>query len=141
MKGDRIPDSDHISRYCGASSIESDGTVNGTAFRIREGEEYLSVNWLEFLGKSSRDEEIAEIQNILRKKLRLGSRSKIAVAEVGTLINHVQEERRLRIEHEPELPDDPSHSGIYGYAIEDDLIADIIAEVFQETYPAKLAQS
>ena len=138
MKGDQVPDSDHIARYCGGSSVESDGTINRMAFRIRNGEEYLSVNWLEFLKKSSR-EEIAEVRNVLRKKLTLGSRARIAVANVGSLINHIREERILNVQHEPELPDDPSHSGIFGYGIDDDLIELMIAEVFQESYPSKSA--
>lgn len=139
MKGDLVPDSDHIARYCGGSSVESDGTINRMAFRIRNGEEYLSVNWLEFLEKTSREEEIAGVRNVLRKKLTLGSQSRIAVANVGSLINHIQEERILKVQHEPELPDDPSHSGIFGYGIDDDLIEHMIAEVFQKTYPAKPA--
>ena len=137
MKGDQVPDSDHIARYCGGSSVESDGTINRMAFRIRNGEEYLSVNWLEFLKKSSR-EEIAEVRNVLRKKLTLGSRARIAVANVGSLINHIREERILNVQHEPELPDDPSHSGIFGYGIDDDLIEHMIAEVFQASYPSRL---
>ena len=139
MKVDRIPGSDHISHYCRGTSVTTDGTINGTAFQIREEEDYLSVNWLEFLNKSSRDEEIAEIRKVLQKKLKLGSRSRIAVANVGTLINHILEERILKVQHEPELPDDPSHSGIFGYIIDDVLIADMIAEVFQESYPSKSA--
>ena len=76
---------------------------------------------------------------VLRKKLTLGSRSRIAVANVASLINHIRAERILKVQHEPELPDDPSHSGIFGYGIDDDLIELMIAEVFQESYPAKPA--
>jgi len=136
MKGDQVPDSAHIAHYCGASSIESNGTINGMAFRLRKGEEYLSVNWLEFLEKASREEEIDEVRNVLRKKLTLGARSRIAVANVGSLIRHIWEERILTVQHEPE-PDDLSHSGIFGYRIDDDLIADMIAEVFQEIHSSK----
>ena len=136
MKGDRVPDSDHIARYCRGSSVESDGTINRMAFRIRNEEGYLSVNWLEFLKKPSREEEIDEIQNVLRKKLTLGSRSRIAVANVGSLIDHIRAERILKVQHEPE-PEDQSHSGIFGYGIDDDLIELMISEVFQESYPSK----
>ncbi len=138
MKGDLVPDSDHIARYCGGSSVESDGTINRMAFRLRKDEGYLSVNWLEFLEKTSREEAIAEVRNVLRKKLTLGSRSRIAVADVGSLINHIRAERILNVQHEPELPDDPSHSGIFGYGIDDGLIELMIAEVFQASYPSRL---
>ena len=139
MKGDRVPDSDHIARYCRGSSVESDGTINRMAFRIRKGEEYLSVNWLEFLKKPSREEEIDEIRKVLQKKLTLGSRSRIAVANVGSLINHIRSERILKVKHEPELPDDPSPRGIFGYRIGDELIVLLTAEVFQESYPSTSA--
>ncbi|AIA31968.1 hypothetical protein Y981_11200 [Leptospirillum ferriphilum YSK] len=109
------------------------------AFRLRKNEEYLSVNWLEFLEKTTREEEIAEVRNVLRKKLTIGSQSRIAIANVGSLINHIRAKKILKVQHEPELPDDPSHSGIFGYGIDDDLIEFMIAEVFQEIYPAKLA--
>ena len=138
MKGDLVPDSDHIARYCGGSSVESDGTINRMAFRLRKDEGYLSVNWLEFLEKTSREEAIAEVRNVLRKKLTLGSRSRIAVADVGSLINHIRAERILNVQHEPELPDEPSHSGIFGYGIDDGLIELMIAEVFHASYPSRL---
>jgi hypothetical protein len=38
--------------------------------------------------------------------------------------------------HEPE-PDDPAHSGIHDIAQDEILIADLIAEKVEETYPVK----
>jgi len=43
----------------------------------------------------------------------------------------------LDILHEPE-PVDPSHAGIFGLRPDDTLIAECIAQVVQETYPAKV---
>jgi len=72
--------------------------------------------------------------------LRLGSRAKIAVLNAGQVIDYVRgqspDRRRLQIFHEPEQ-NNPSHSGVYGFQHDDHLIADLIAEVIQETYPAK----
>ncbi|MCI0659894.1 MAG: hypothetical protein L0220_02355, partial [Acidobacteria bacterium] len=94
MTGDEVPDSDHISRYCGGSHVKSDGrTISGTAFRLRKErkEEYLSVNWLEFLDKENRPEEIQEIQKILAAKFKtVGSKAKIAVLNVGKMRGDVQ---------------------------------------------------
>jgi hypothetical protein len=45
--------------------------------------------------------------------------------------------RTLAAHHEPIPPFDPSHSGIYGYTADDDLIADLIAQVVKEVYPAR----
>ena len=44
--------------------------------------------------------------------------------------------RMLSAHHEPILSTDPSHSGIYGYAADDQLIADLIAQVVQEVHNA-----
>ncbi len=138
MKGDPIPDQDHISRYCSAMHCTENGQVTGTAFQLRQIEECLSVNWLEFFHLADRQEEIREVRKVLR--LKLGAKAKIAVLNVGETIKYVRTQspdaRNLSMLHEPE-EDDPSHSGIYGFQYDDHLIADLIAEMVQETYPAR----
>jgi len=140
MKGDLLPEQDHISRYCSAIHCTENGEVTGTAFQLRQIDDYLSVNWLEFLRVNHRQEEIGEIRKILRSKLTLRASAKIAVLNVGEIIKYVRsnspEAQELRILHEPE-DNDPSHSGIYGYSYDDHLIADLIAETVQEIYPAR----
>ena len=140
MKNDPVPDQDHISRYCSAIRCTETGDVTGAAFMLRSNERYLSVNWLEFLQLASREEEIREIRRVLRSHLTLRANAKIAVFKVDDVLNHVLNEspdsRNLSVLHEP-VNGDPSHSGIYGMGIEDQLIADLIAEVILETYPAQ----
>lgn len=142
MKGDLVPDQDHISRYCPATKCTEEGKVLATAFMLKKAdEEYLSVNWLEFLRLPSQDEEINEIRRVLGTKLDLGGRARIALLNVGELIEQVfgksNDERRLSVKHEP-LNNDPSHSGVYGMVFKDDpLIPKLIAETVQETYPAR----
>jgi hypothetical protein len=76
VQRDRVPDTDHISRYCGGAHVHEEGGIGGTAFRLRELEEYLSVSWLESLGRADRDPQIAEIQRVLEAKgLKIGSPS------------------------------------------------------------------
>ncbi len=59
---------------------------------------------------------------------------------MGETISYVRtrspDARNLSMLHEPE-EDDPSHTGIYGFQYDDRLIADLIAEIVQETYPAR----
>jgi hypothetical protein len=140
MKGDNLPLQDHICRYCKATTLTEDGQITGTAFQLRQTEESLSVNWLEFLELVNRDLEIQEIRNVLGAKLKLGTSARIAVLSVGNIISYVHaqspDSRVLKISHEPEEKD-PSHSGVYGYQYEDQLIADLIAETIQEVYPAR----
>jgi hypothetical protein len=140
MKGDSLPEQDHISRYCSAIHCTENGKVTGTAFQLRQRDDYLSVNWLEFLRLNHRQEEIGVIREILRSKLTLGSKAKIAILNIGEIIKYVRsnslDSRKLSILHEPEN-NDPSHSGIYGYGYDDQLIADLIAETIQEIHPAR----
>ena len=69
MKGQAIPDSDHVGRYCKASTVEN-GEISAAAFMMRETEEYLSVNWLEVLKSPSRASQIRDLQELYTKKLK-----------------------------------------------------------------------
>ncbi len=94
----------------------------------------MSVNWLEFLGLSGRAEQISEVRRALQAGgLTIKVSGKIAVGNVGQMIEAVGNERGISVKHEP-LAHDPSHSGIFNLGPDDDLIADLIAEVFTETY-------
>jgi hypothetical protein len=140
MKGQAIPDSDHVGRYCKASTVEN-GEISATAFMMRETEEYLSVNWLEELKRPSRASQIRDLQEVYNKKLKVGARARIAILNVGTLRSKVQREspdsRLLRVLHEPDEPDDPSHAGIYEIPHDDEMIAELIAQVVLENHPAR----
>jgi hypothetical protein len=140
MKGQAIPDSDHVGRYCKASTVEN-GEISATAFMMRETEEYLSVNWLEELKRPSRASQIRDLQEVYNKKLKVGATARIAILNVGTLRSKVQREspdsRLLRVLHEPEEPDDPSHAGIYEIPHDDEIIAELIAQVVLENHPAR----
>lgn len=87
MSPQRVPDSDHISRYCGGSHVEDD-EVSGVAFMLRDNEDSLSVNWLEFLQLPDRQGEVREVCRVLRDKGRsLGPTSVIAVLNVGEVLD------------------------------------------------------
>ena len=141
LKGDRIPDKNHISRFCRPRQVDEKGQILATAFTLRAGEESLSVNWLEFLGLLSREEEIAELRRIYSAKLSVGAGAKIAVLNIGEVCNKVIAEspdsRNLEALHDP-LENDPSHSGIYNLRNDDELmITELILETVLETYPAR----
>ena len=143
MKDEPIPPDHHVSRYCGGASILN-GEITGASFRLRDDDEYLSVNWLESLRLGDRDGEIEEVKRVLGTKMNLGSTAKIAVLNVGDMQDHVrqnsQDDRDLRIFHRPDEPPDkpdPSHSGIFDTAVDEQLIADLIAEKVLETYAAR----
>ncbi|MCF6159118.1 MAG: hypothetical protein E3K32_11265 [wastewater metagenome] len=139
MKGDKTPDHHHIARYCKPTCVV-DGQIQATAFMLRKDEESISVNWLEYLGHSSREGEITELRKIYSAKLNVGARARIAVLNVGEVRNKVLTEspdnRNLEILHDP-LENDPSHSGIYNLRDDDELIAELILETVLKTYSAR----
>ena len=140
MRDDPIPDSDHVSRYSRAAYCTENGEVTSAAFLLRSGEEYLSVNWLEFLGLSNRSTEIEHIRGILRTKLTLARTGRIAVLNVGSVrqnvLDNTPDRRNLRLSHQPE-DRDPSHSGIFDLGPDIDLVAELMAQSVIETHPAE----
>ena len=84
------------------------------------------------------------MQSLYRKKITVRAGARIAILNVGVVKTKVQREspdgRLLRVLHDPEEPDDPSHSGIYELRPDNELVAELIAQVVQEKYPAR-AQS
>jgi len=118
------------------------GRPVGAAFMLRPKESYLSVNWLECTGPSSRKEQLEIVRKHLTDKGRkLTANGRLAVLHLKTVFDFIETEtpdsRRITAHHEPELPHDPSHSGIYGYNAHDGLIGDLIAEVVHEHYAAR----
>jgi len=139
MRGDVIPDDNHVSRHCPQKSV-IDGRVQPTAFMLRNNEASLSVNWLEILSCTNRAEEIATIRDIfLSKGYDLRPRAKLAILNVGTVrfkvLNERPDNRNLQFTHEPDALD-PSHSGIYNLMPDNELIAELITQTIIETYPA-----
>ena len=139
MKGEKIPDQNHIARFCRPMQAP-EGQIQATAFMLREGEESLSVNWLEFLNCSSRESEITKIRTIYSETFTVGARARIAILNVGEVRKKVLTEspdgRNLEVLHDP-LMNDPSHSGIYNLKQDDELIAELILETVRDSYSAR----
>ena len=140
MKGNEIPDQDHIARYCRPTQAPG-GVIQASAFFLREDEESLSVNWLEFFSCPNRESEIAKLRNIYFAKLkRIAAGARIAVLKVGVIRQKVlmesQDRRNLKVLHNPEV-NDPSHSEIYNLKPDYELIAELILQTVLETYPAR----
>lgn len=139
MKGDTIPDNDHIARLCLPKHVD-DEQIQATAFQLRPNEDILSVNWLEFLNCSSRESQIDEIRKTYMSKLDVKPRAKIAVLNVGEVRKKVltesSDDRNLEVLHDP-LRNDPSHSGIYNLKQDDELIAELILETVRDSYSAR----
>jgi hypothetical protein len=108
----------------------------------RPDEAYLSTNWLECTGAPTREDQLTVIRQYLtNKRMKLTTNGRLAVLHLQTVIDHVRsstpDARTLAAHHEPIVPCDPAHSGIYGYKADEQLIADLIAQVVQGVHQAK----
>ncbi|MCK4619278.1 MAG: hypothetical protein KAT52_04985 [Desulfobacterales bacterium] len=140
MKGDTIPDQNHIARFCRPMQAP-EGQIQATAFMLRADDESLSVNWLEFLNCSNRENEITKMRTIYSETFDVGARARIAILNVGEVRKKVltesQDGRNLEVLHDP-LINDLSHSGIYNLKQDDELmIAELILETVRESYSAR----
>lgn len=111
-----LADSHNVARYCGKQAIgESDCLPKTAAFRVREGENYLSVNWLEYFHECDFDIALIGIRCALtRKGLTIGAESKFATLNVGIVKNtlsQIREQMPQIIRKAEDL--DESHAGIY----------------------------
>lgn len=138
-KNDVIPNEHHVSHLIGRSKIhDEDDRIDGSAFCLRDREEYLSVNWLEFLQLANREEQIQEVRKVLQKKMKqIGATSILAVLNVGITKEAVSHRTKIRFLHDPSKIDF-SHSGIFDLIEEEKaVIGDLIAESVQERFPAR----
>ena len=95
------------------------------AFLPRPGEEYLSVNWLEYFGEATLDAAVERIRAVFSEKgYRVSRNGRFAALNIGEVKMAVEEAtgRAVSIDYLP-LDDDPSHSGIRGYTSDDLAIA------------------
>jgi hypothetical protein len=104
-------------------------------------ETYLSVNWLELLSGANRVAQIDALRAAFAGKgFKVGSTARFAVHQIGELCEYVRSQspdrRQLNVLHDPE-PDDESHAALHGLQLDDELIAEFIARVVQESFPAK----
>ena len=146
MKGDDLPAGDHVVRYVKPSMILSDGTPDGSDFRLRPtrpDEEGLSVNWLEAF-EPPKTQQLSEVRRLFRLSLRPNGR--LAEMNVGRVLREVGKElNTLRVVHDPLEPTrvfdaDPSHAQITGLPPGDTdlamLVGDLVAECTIGTHPA-----
>ena len=103
------------------------------AFQLRPEEDYLSVNWLEFLDASDLEAAVAQVRTVFQRKgYRIRPNGRFAALEVGkvkaAISAHVT--GTARIEHR-QLNDDESHSGVFGYTADDFAVAVEIAALVE----------
>ena len=110
MTGESLADTDHVARYCSPTRAEN-GLPTTAAFEPQEGENYVSVNWLEFFDGVDTAAKIGQVRDVVGRKLTLRPKGLFAVISVHEAKVAISD-AELRIDHIPTV-DDPSHAGIY----------------------------
>lgn len=128
-----IPDEHRVSRYAGYRSIiplpNGGFTISSSLFRLRQGEEYLSVDWLEYFQCGYR-EQLDKIHRALEaRRITVRAKSGLAIVNVHEIKTAGRNNQRELSVMTTGSHKDPSHSGIcgLGFEPEDDYIAQEIA--------------
>ena len=111
-----LEDRHNVVRYCGEQAIsESSGLPKSAAFKIRDNEDYLSVNWLECLHEFDPDIALIGIRcALIRKGRTIGTKSKFATLNVGNARNTISQKLEYVLQIIRKMEEfDESHVGIY----------------------------
>ena len=142
VESQTIPIEHHVARYC-SGSLHQYGKVLPAAFELRDGESYLSVNWLEYFGLETFD---GALSRICTDKHGLGfnirKTGRFAVLNVGivrSLTENLGDQSEtiypLTVTHMPEAKD-KSHSGIGGYP--DGILYFLVRDMLSEKVSADM---
>ena len=114
MTDRNIPDADNVARYCSPRTVNEDNIPTLDAFKFRNGEEFLSVNWTEFLVRSNVPEAVSMLRKIfLDTGYSIKKDGRIAVLGVKDIKIAISEVACTpQIKHDPKR-DNCSHSAIY----------------------------
>jgi hypothetical protein len=151
MKGDRLPDPDHVLRYVSPSHLDH-GEVAGSAFYSRPRDENMtSFNWMECCAAKIED-QVSEIRG--RQRLTLKKTGSFAMLNVGAVLSALKEafpdDCKSEFIHDPLEAEDPfveddSHALMthmpYMPPDGDPLVeamGDVIADCVMELFPAVL---
>ncbi len=139
MKGDPLPDADHVVRYIRPSSVD-DEEINGDAFLGKAGETACSINWLDYFRNQSKEQQLRGVRRHIR--LDISPNGRFAELHVGQTKQRLATELvTLQFVEDPLAADatikgdreDPSHALINGLPGSDrppefaEMIGDMIA--------------
>ncbi|MCY4617960.1 MAG: hypothetical protein OXD50_05315 [Chloroflexi bacterium] len=110
------------------------------AFRLRPGEDHLSLHWLEFFAATAQADAVAQVRESMTESgFALRQNGRFAVLRVGEAkaVAKNMLGLDLRFEHMP-LDNDPAHSGMFLSQVKELAIATELAFLVtnDNTYPA-----
>jgi len=139
-KGMNLPNEDHVMRYVPWTKLRRDEDENVIgflphAFELRQEEQFLSVNWLEYFS-GDRDNRIRDSVKMFRKIRSVGKKSAFGIGNVGQIKEICSANgAQVRIVYEPEA-NNQAHSAIRRLPRDDlSLLEALAAEAFLELVP------
>ena len=123
-------------RYVRPSHVREDGSIDGENFRLRLQETALSINWLDYFQRRSKEEQLGEVRRLIRLSVKPNGR--FAELNVGTTKSHIAHIiDDLRFVHTPREATAryraaPSHSEILGLPPGDSPQAALLGEMIAE---------
>jgi hypothetical protein len=131
-KGANLPDDHHVMRYVPWSRLlrdEADNVIGflSQAFALRQDEESLSVNWLEYFG-GDRKSNIRDSALEFRRNYKVGKKSAFGIANVKKIKDTCIATAgvKVRVVYEPSRKN-PAHSGIRRLPVDDLTLLDALA--------------
>ena len=136
-----IPDDNDIARYASRTKINPrTGRLKGSAFHLREGEEYLSVYCLDMLPGHAVSARVEHLKKDIPLDTSVNGR--LGIINVGTMKEYVKSEqdKDLTVTREPVVCQDERlecnyHCGVRGIEYGNEAIAERIANCVTESYP------
>jgi len=138
VKGAKLPDSDHVVRYVPSGRLIKDEAgqpigIFPQALSHRDGEEYLSVTWIEHFDKDYETGYSAAAKAI-KAALTVNAKAGFSAANVDTLKTICSSRGiKIRVIHEPE-PDNSGHCAWRGMQTADALLLqELASSAFTDT--------
>jgi hypothetical protein len=130
-----LPDEDHVVRYVPWARLRKDEEDNvigvlGSAFKLRDNEQYLSATWAEFFPGPHADCIVAAIKVIRNSRMQVKPRSGFAVGNVRRVKDTCvadEKKHKIRVIHEPEA-DNTAHTALRGWPRDNDPLLELLAE-------------
>jgi hypothetical protein len=132
MKNQKLPPGDHVIRYVPFGKLRKDENdvpigILGAAFKLRDGEEYLSTTWLEYFAGSKGQQITAAVQAIRASQVDVRPKSGFAIGRVDAIAATCAERgHSIRIIHEPE-DDNKAHAAVRRMPRDDDQLLELLA--------------
>ena len=103
----------HVARYCSATRL-SNGFPMPAAFELRDDEDFLSSNWIEYFGMMDLELGMNKVREEVCKHHSTTENGRFAILNVGEAKKTISHKHgvELRIE-DLEEKDYPSHTGIW----------------------------